>query len=70
MNKKELQQKTGEDLEKFVAEKRTEIRTIRFGAAGSGMRDTRALRNHRKEIARALTELSLRAHGKGTHQEA
>lgn len=70
MNTKELQEKTTADLMTLVTEKRAEIRKIRFGAAGSGMRDTRAIRNNRKAIARALTEVSLRAHGKSAHKEA
>lgn len=64
MNKKEIKEKNNADLGTLVAEKRAEIRKIRFGAAGSGMRDTRAVRNNRRAVARALTELNLRAKGK------
>jgi ribosomal protein L29 len=48
------------DLAKFVQEKRDALQKMRFGGVGSGMRDTRAIRNTRKEIARALTELNKR----------
>lgn len=58
---KDLQKKNDAELQKFIAEKREELRTLRFSASGSGMRDVRALRNTRKEIARGLTELNRRA---------
>ena len=48
------------DLAKFVKEKRDELQKMRFGTAGSGMRNSHAIRNTRREIARALTELTKR----------
>ncbi len=45
------------ELNKFVSEKRESVRGFRFGTGG---RDVRAKRANRKEIARALTELSAR----------
>lgn len=60
MNTAELQKLNDTDLVKHVAEKREELRKLRFGAAGSGMRNTHAIRNLRREIAQALTELSKR----------
>jgi len=56
----ELQQKNDAELVKFVEEKREELRKIRFGSAGSNMRNTRSIRNLRREIAQALTEVSTR----------
>lgn len=47
-------------IEKLVAEKREALRTSRFGSAGSRSRNVRENRETRKEIARALTELSAR----------
>lgn len=48
------------DLAKFVKEKRDELQKMRFGTAGSSMRNSHAIRNTRREIARALTELTKR----------
>ena len=60
MTMKELQQKTEVELTSYIAEKREELRKIIFGSVGSGMRNTRAMRNLRREIAQALTVHSLR----------
>ena len=57
---KDIQKKSDADLQKVVKEKREELRTLRFAAAGSGMRDVKALRLAKKEIAQALTELNAR----------
>ncbi len=50
-----------EDLHKEIAEKREALRSFRFGSAGSRSRNVREGRNHRKDIARLMTELSARA---------
>ena len=47
-------------IEKFVAEKRETLRVRRFGSAGSRSRNVREGRGIRKDIARALTELTAR----------
>lgn len=60
MNMSELQKKNDADIVTFVAEKREELRKLRFGVAGSSMRNSHAVRNIRKDIARALTELQAR----------
>lgn len=57
---KDLKEKNLEELTTLLAEKREEMRKIRFGTAGSGMRDTRALRTLRRDIARICTELNVR----------
>jgi ribosomal protein L29 len=44
-----------EDLAKVVADKREELRTLRFSVAGSKNRNVKLARTLRKEIARALT---------------
>lgn len=49
-----------EDLRKEIADKREALRTFRFGEAGSRSRNVREGRNHRKDIARMLTELNAR----------
>lgn len=56
----ELQQKNNVELGVFIAEKREELRKLRFGVTGSGMRNTHAIRNIRHDIARALTEVTKR----------
>lgn len=60
MASKDIQKKSEKDLQKLVGEKREELRTLRFQAAGSGMRDVKAMRNTKKDVARALTELTAR----------
>jgi ribosomal protein L29 len=62
---KDIREKSVADLTQFVSEKRAEIQKIRFGTAGSGTRNTRAQRNARREVARALTELNARTRAKG-----
>ena len=49
------------EIQKNVMDKRTALRTFRFGAAGSRSRNVREGRSLRKEIARLLTELRSRS---------
>jgi ribosomal protein L29 len=49
--------KTREELTKLLGEKREELRTLRFTAAGARTKDTNASKKARVEIARLLTEL-------------
>jgi ribosomal protein L29 len=60
MNMKELREKNDADLAQFVAEKREELRKLRFGVAGSTMRNVHASKNLRREVAQALTEITRR----------
>lgn len=54
-----------EDLNRIVAEKREELRSLRFSVAGSKNRNVKLARTLRKEVARGLTEITLRqAQGK------
>lgn len=57
----DIQKKSDAELQKHVEEKREEVRKFRFGTAGAGTRDVRAVRNAKQEIARCLTELNARA---------
>lgn len=50
--------KSPEELRKIVADKRDELRSLRFGSAGSKNKNVKAARVMRKEIARALTALT------------
>ncbi|KKW36030.1 50S ribosomal protein L29 [Candidatus Adlerbacteria bacterium RIFCSPHIGHO2_01_FULL_54_23] len=61
MKKLDLTKHTQEDLNKLVAQKREELRALRFAVAGSKNRNVKLARVLRKEIARALTRLSLNA---------
>jgi ribosomal protein L29 len=54
--KQDLTKHTKEDLTKLVVQKREELRTLRFGGAGSKNRNVKAVRGLRKTIARALTQ--------------
>ncbi|OGC84044.1 50S ribosomal protein L29 [Candidatus Adlerbacteria bacterium RIFCSPHIGHO2_02_FULL_52_17] len=49
-----------EDLYKLVDEKREKLRHLRFSVAGSKNANVKQVRTLRKEVARALTELSAR----------
>ena len=57
----ELQNKTDGDLTTLIREKREELHKLQFGATGSNMRNTHAIRNVKREIAQALTELQARS---------
>lgn len=57
---KDLKEKDPKALASLLAEKREEIRVIRFGTSGSRVRDVRAQRKARRDIARVLTEMKRR----------
>ncbi len=57
---KEIRKKDEKSLVAYVNEKREEVRSFRFGTAGAGTRNVKAVRAAKKEIARSLTELSAR----------
>ena len=59
--KTDLTKHTTEDLLKLAADKREELRALRFNVAGSKNRNVKAARNLRKDIARALTQLNKKA---------
>lgn len=60
MAQENFTKKDTSELTKLLAEKREALRKIRFNIAGSGMRDVREIRTHKKDIARILTELNAR----------
>ncbi|MES2203010.1 MAG: 50S ribosomal protein L29 [Patescibacteria group bacterium] len=49
---------TPDELNKIVADKREQLRTLRFNVAGSKNKDVKAASKLRKEIARALTAIN------------
>ena len=56
----EIKTQSIEDLKKEVADKREQLRVIRFNESGSRARNVRQERNLRREVARMLTELTSR----------
>lgn len=57
---KEYKNKTIEDLKKLINEKRASIRDFRFGSTGSKTKNVKLSATLRKDIARIMTELTLR----------
>jgi ribosomal protein L29 len=55
MDAKELRQKSTEELRRTVMELRAEIREMRFKAHTRSLRAVRALREKRRDLARALS---------------
>ena len=49
-----------EELQKFAGDKRQELRGLRFSSAGSKNRNVKLTASIRKDVARALTEISAR----------
>jgi ribosomal protein L29 len=58
---KELKNKTIPELTKLISEKREVLRHFRFGSAGSKTKNVKAGHNVKKEIARIMTEISIRS---------
>lgn len=59
--KTQVKTQSDKDLEKAVLEKREVLRNARFSVAGSKVKNVRDQRNTKREIARILTELTLRS---------
>lgn len=71
MTKKEVMTtKTDQELIKLLTDTRTELRTVRFAAAGARAKDSDAPKKLRATIARALTEQSRRLSGSASRPEA
>jgi ribosomal protein L29 len=58
---KEYKNKTPQELQKLIAEKREALRHFRFGSTGSKTKNVKLASTTKKDIARIMTELSLRA---------
>lgn len=63
---KDIEKKSDQELETFVAEQRELVRSFRFGTAGANTRNVRAVRTAKKDIARALTEQTKRVRAQST----
>lgn len=57
---KEYKNKTPQELQKMIVAKREELRNFRFGSAGSKTKNVKLGSTTRKEIARMMTELTIR----------
>jgi len=60
MSSGNIHNKTDKELAKELREKREGLRAFRFGISGSKVKNMREGRNLKKDIARILTEMSLR----------
>jgi len=61
MKKNPTKSMSAAELEKLIREKREELRTLRFSAAGARAKDPSQFHKVKRDIARALTELSAQA---------
>jgi ribosomal protein L29 len=61
---KELKNKTPQEIQKMIALKKEELRNFRFGSAGTKTKNVKLGKTTRKDIARMMTELSIRKHAK------
>ena len=59
--KTNFKEKSAEDLMKLLAEKREELRTLRFSGVSRAVKDTTDPRKLRADVARIMTELGERA---------
>lgn len=56
----DIQKKNDNELMVLIAEKREALRQDRFALSGSKGRDVKKMRESKKDVARALTELTKR----------
>jgi large subunit ribosomal protein L29 len=57
MKAEELRKKSKSDLEKILKEKKERLRNLRFGLVSGKIKNTREIRETKKDIARILTLL-------------
>ncbi|MEK7645172.1 MAG: 50S ribosomal protein L29 [Patescibacteria group bacterium] len=57
---KEIKKISDKEILKTIDEKRVALKEFRLGSSGSKLKDVKAGRNLRKDIARLLTEVSAR----------
>lgn len=58
MKIKEIKEKNNEELKKLLAEKREDVRKLRFDIASKQAKNNRKLRNDKKDIAKIMTVLN------------
>lgn len=61
---KEYKEKTIADLNKIIVEKQEMLRHFRFGSAGSKTKNVKMGHTIKKDIARIMTELTIRKYAK------
>ncbi len=61
---KEFKNKTPQELTKLIAEKREALRDFQFGSTGSKTKNVKLGHTTKKDIARIMTELSIRKNTK------
>lgn len=65
----EIQHKGERELRDTIAQKRAELRDLRFKASAGGLKNTSAIRNAKNVIARALTALNAKEADAAKQQE-
>ena len=60
MKSKELQKMSDKELAKLLEEKRVAVRQFRFNISGSKVKNVKEGADAKKDVARILTEVSLR----------
>lgn len=63
MKTKEIGGKTKKELEEFLKEKREALRRFRFNLVSGKMKNTKEVRELKKDIARIFTFLNLKQNG-------
>ena len=58
MDYKELQNKSLKQLHEMLAEKRDELRELRFKASGNQLKNVRAIRDAKHTVAQILTAIN------------
>jgi len=56
----DLKEKNDQDLEKLLLEKRNALRNFRFNTSSSKLKNVKEGKTVRKDIARVLTEITMR----------
>jgi ribosomal protein L29 len=55
--KSDIKNKTSQDLEAMIKDKREDLKNFRFGISGSRVKNVKEARTIKKDIARAMTIL-------------
>lgn len=61
MKNKEIREKSGEEIQKLIQEKRLELSQLRFDVRARQTKNHQLLKGLRKELGQLLTELKKRA---------
>ena len=58
---KDIQKKKKEDLKKLLSEKQSELKELKFKVQANELKNVRSVRTLKREIAKILTVLNVRA---------